>query len=73
MLAATVPAWAVLLYLLSQFQKDNRIWGNEGSPPAYLFVGGWTILLTTIVALLVVLIDHISWRRQQNDPTNKTN
>jgi hypothetical protein len=70
-LVATVPAWAILFYLASEFDKENRIWGYEASPPPYLIGGGWAILLTTLVALALVLIDHISWRRQ-NDGKNKT-
>ena len=72
-LVATVPAWLVLFYLASEFEKENRIWGYEASPPQYLVGGGWAIVLTTLVALALLFIDHISWRRQQNDRTNKTN
>jgi len=72
-IVATVPAWAVFLYFGSEFERENRQWGYEGSLPPYLVGAGLAILLTTLVALAFVLIDHISWRRQQNHGTNKTN
>ena len=71
-MAATVPAWGILFYLASEFEKENRIWGYEASPPPYLIGGGWAIVLTTLAGLALLLVDHISWRRQQNDRTNKT-
>src|SRR5260370_1174176 len=70
--AATVPAWGILFYLASEFEKENRIWEYEASPPLYLIGGGWAIVLTTLAGLALLLVDHISWRRQQNDRTNKT-
>jgi hypothetical protein len=72
-LAATLPAWIVFVYFGSEFEKENRVWGYEGSLPAYVVGAGLAIILATLVALALVFIDLVSWRRQLNDRTNKTN
>jgi hypothetical protein len=69
-LVATVPAWAVVIYLGWEFEKANRIWGYEGSPPPFLLGAVWAVILTTLAALGFLLRDFISWRRQRNDRTN---
>ncbi len=71
-LAATIPAWIVYAHFGAEFDKDNRAWGYEGSPPPYLIGAGLAIVLTPFAALVLFLIDHISWRRRQNDRTNQT-
>src|SRR5260370_8847211 len=49
--AATVPAWGILFYLASEFEKENRIWEYEASPPLYLIGGGEGICPTQLSGL----------------------
>jgi len=70
---ATVPAWAAFVCFGSEFEKANRVWRYEASLPPYLIGVGLPVVLTTLAALALLLIDHILWRRRQNERTNKTN
>ena len=75
LLVASVSALAVFVYVASELEKADRKWGYDVpiSPPSYLSGVGLAFVLIVLVALVLVLVDHISWRRQKNDRTNKTN
>jgi hypothetical protein len=73
LIAATVSAWVVFAYFGSEFERENRVWNYEASLPPYLIGAGLAIFVMTFVALVLVLIDHISWRRRKDDGTDKTN
>jgi len=69
--AATVPAWGILFYLASEFEKRIEYGDTRLRHLHILIGGGWAIVLTTLAGLALLLVDHISWRPSTNDRTNK--